>query len=78
MSDCKDCAAAQVGQHHGFRAGCMGCCARATARGPHYWRVKQAGALDRQYRQALEHFKLTHEQVKAADAADFMRREVKR
>ena len=53
-----------------FAANCRGCCARAAARSPHFFRVKQAGSLDREYRRLLEQFKLTHDEVKAAYAAD--------
>jgi hypothetical protein len=64
--------------HHGYRAACAGCQARAMARSPHYFRCKQAGRLDAEYRAALQAVGLTHDQVKAAEAEDFMRREVSR
>lgn len=71
---CPDCTAASTAMHHGFRAGCDGCRARALARGPYFFACKQAGKLNPLYLQQLERLGLTHEQVKAADAADFMRR----
>lgn len=70
MTECSACAAAAKKVSHLFHAGCMGCCARACARGQDFQRVRKAGALDRQYRNALQHFGLTHDEVKAAAAAD--------
>jgi hypothetical protein len=67
---CADCTAAAKRPHYGFAEGCSGCCARAAARGPHFYRVRKAGALDRQYRALLQQFGLTHESVKAAAASD--------
>lgn len=67
---CKDCLAAASKRHHGFTGGCVGCCARSIARGKHFARVRKAGVLDGDYRALLAQFKLTHEQVKAAAAAD--------
>jgi len=67
---CHDCAIAATQTHHGFSAGCIGCCARAAARSPQYARVRDAGKLDRDYRALLEQFKLTHEQVKQASWLD--------
>lgn len=67
---CPDCATAARELHHGFTAKCPGCCARAAARSPHYARVKAAGTQDRQYRALLEQMGLSHDQVKAAAAAD--------
>lgn len=72
---CKDCLSAAVRRHHGFAMGCRGCCARAAARSHHFHRVKQAGRLDSEYRRLLDHFKLTHDEVKAAQAADAMSKE---
>lgn len=67
---CEDCATAAVTQHHGFTAGCAGCCARAASRSPHFDRVRKLGRLDSGYRMLLDEFRLTHDQVKAASAAD--------
>jgi hypothetical protein len=67
---CEDCTLAAAQPHHGFRANCRGCCARAAARSPHFARVKAAGQQDRPYRALLEQFGLTHSDVKAAAAAD--------
>jgi carboxylesterase type B len=70
MSPCEDCATAARELHHGFRNGCPGCCARAAARSPHFRRVRDNGTQDRQYRALLEQMGLSHDQVKAAAAAD--------
>jgi hypothetical protein len=70
MTDCEDCTLAARQLHHGFRAKCSGCAARAAARSPHFARVKTSGMQDRAYRGLLEQFELTHDQVKAAAAAD--------
>jgi len=75
---CPDCQAAATAAHHGFRASCSGCKARAFSRGPHFFEAKRAGKLNPVYLQQLERLGLTHDQVKAADADDFMRREVSR
>lgn len=76
--ECFDCMAAAAGVHHGFVNGCVGCCARAAARSPHFDRVRKAGSLrgDYGYRSLLEQFKLTHEQVKDAAASDAMHKAV--
>lgn len=74
---CADCTRAGAELWHGFRSGCAGCRARAMARGPHYFRCRNAGRLDAEYRVALQSVGLTHDQVKAADAADFMSRRPK-
>lgn len=71
MTDCIDCDMAAKKSWHGFRNGCAGCCARAIARGPHFYRVRTQGVQDRHYRQLLQEFGTTHEQVKAAAAVDF-------
>ena len=68
--NCPDCTTAAEHPHHGFTAGCIGCCARAAARSPQYARVRDAGKLDRDYRALLEQFQLTHEQVKQASWLD--------
>lgn len=70
MNSCPECQTASAQPHHGFAMGCAGCCARAAARSPHFFRVRQAGMQDRQYRALLEQFGLTHDQVKAAHASD--------
>lgn len=69
-AECPDCAAAAREVWHVFRADCIGCRARAMARSPHFRRVRDAGAQDRPYRQMLQQFELTHEQVRAAAQAD--------
>lgn len=72
---CLDCSTAAEQQHHGFMADCPGCCARAAARSPHFARVRKLGKQDRGYRALLEHFGLSHEQVKAAADADAVTKE---
>lgn len=67
---CPNCATAAQVMHHGFTAGCAGCCARAAARSPHYRRCLDKGVQDREYRRLLEQFKLTHEQVREAARVD--------
>lgn len=71
---CPDCKAAAEREHHGFQANCRGCRARGAARSPHYRRARESGMQDRPYRALLQQFELTHEQVRAAAAADFMLR----
>lgn len=67
---CLDCDLAAKRRHHGFRANCRGCAARSLVRSPHFRRVQQAGVQDRQYRAALQQMGVTHEEVRAAHAAD--------
>lgn len=70
MSTCPDCTQAAITEWHGFRADCDSCKARAMARSPHYRRCRDAGQQDRAYRQMLQQFGLTHEQVRTAALAD--------
>ncbi len=70
MSTCPDCTQAAITEWDVFRGDCLGCRARGVARGPHYRRCRDAGAQDRAYRQMLQQFGLTHEQVRAAAQAD--------
>lgn len=71
---CLACQISAQREHHEFLANCVGCCARAAARGPHFFRVRKAGALDRQYRAMLQQFGLTHDLVKSAAALDVVSR----
>jgi hypothetical protein len=71
MSTCPDCTAAAQALHWRFTDGCTGCRARGVARGSHYRRCRDAGAQDRAYRQMLQQFGLTHEQVREAAQADY-------
>ena len=71
---CPDCETAARVIHHGFRANCPGCAARAVSRGPNYRRCLAAGIQDRLYRDELELMKTTHEAVRAAAAADQLNR----
>jgi hypothetical protein len=70
LTECKACAKAAARVSHEFHAGCRGCAARSLVRGPHFRRVQQAGMQDRQYRGALQQMGVTHEEVRAAAAAD--------
>ena len=67
---CADCALAARRRWHGFRAGCRGCCARAAARSPQFFDARKRGCVTREYRRLLDQFGLSHEDVKAAAAAD--------
>lgn len=68
--DCQQCEAAAKAEWHGFRSGCLGCAARAVARGPNYRESLAAGTQTRKYRSELDLLKVTHDQVRAAHAAD--------
>lgn len=68
---CRDCTAASQRSHWEFASDCKGCIARGVARGPHFRRCRDAGQLDRAYRQQLQQAGVTHDQVKEAAAADF-------
>ena len=67
---CTACTDAARKVSHLFHAGCRGCCARACARGQDFQRVRKQGVQDHRYRLALQQFGLTHDEVKAANAAD--------
>ncbi len=71
---CPDCTAAAQRSHWMFTAGCRGCIARGVARLPQFRKVRDAGVLDRAYRQLLEQAGVTHDEVKRAAAADFEQR----
>lgn len=73
---CEDCTTASQEPHHGFKAGCPGCCARAISRGLNYFESLKQGQQTRRYRAELQQFGMTHQQVKDAAQADVMRREV--
>jgi hypothetical protein len=70
---CHDCQAALVGPSHGFTASCKGCAARAISRGPNYRAALDSGRQGAMYRDELHKLGVTHEDVKAAAAADAMR-----
>jgi hypothetical protein len=74
MTACPDCIKSATELWHGFRANCEGCAARGVGRGPNFRRVRDAGRLDRKYRSELDLVGVTHDQVKAAHAADFAER----
>ncbi len=70
MSDCPECAKAAQVEHWHFSEGCAGCCARSLAR-----IFLRRGERGQRYKRALEQFKLSDEQVRAAHAADAFCRE---
>lgn len=70
METCPACDKAASQVTHEFRWGCRRCCARACARGQDFQRVRKQGVQDHRYRLALQQFRLTHDEVKAAAAAD--------
>jgi hypothetical protein len=72
---CRECIAAAVRPWHGFASDCKGCAARAIARGPNYRQAQAGGRQDWKYRAELEALGVTHEQVKAAAAADALAKE---
>lgn len=68
---CPACTQAAAVPHWGeFVADCRGCCARAAARSPQFFAARQTGTQTRAYRALLEQFGLTHDEVRAAHAAD--------
>lgn len=68
---CNDCAAASRGDCWEFTAGCRSCCARAASRMPQARKQRSGdGFQDRDYRRLLDQFDLSHEEVRAAAAAD--------
>lgn len=67
---CSACERAATRVSHEFQAGCRGCCARSIGRSPQFAAARKAGIVDHQYRRLLDQFGLTHDQVKAAVAAD--------
>jgi hypothetical protein len=69
-STCDDCAAAALRPHHIFMATCAGCRARSVARSQPFYLARRAGRQEPDYIALRESLGLTHEQVKAAYAAD--------
>lgn len=67
---CPACIASAAEVHYEFRMGCLGCAARAVSRGPNWRRCRDAGRQDSRYQGELRQLGVTHEQVKAAAAAD--------
>lgn len=67
---CHDCEASRRALWHGFKAECMGCKARAVARSPQFSECRKSGKQALAYRALLSKVGVTHEQVKAAFAAD--------
>jgi hypothetical protein len=71
---CPACLAAQRELSHLFFAACPGCAARSVARGPNFAEARKTGRQDWKYRDELRLLKVTHDQVKAAHASDFINR----
>lgn len=67
---CSDCVQATLTSWHGFTARCLGCAARAVARGVNYSAARKQGAQTRLYRAELELYGVTHEQVREAAKVD--------
>jgi hypothetical protein len=68
--ECFECVAAAAGVHHGFRFGCAGCDARTVSRSQAFAAARSDGRLTSEYLALLGALKVTHEQAKAAHAAD--------
>ena len=73
LTMCPACLEAAQRVSHSFND-CAGCRARAVARDPRFHEARKAGKLTPLYRRMLEQAQLTHDQVKAAHAADAMSR----
>ncbi len=74
MTDCQDCAAAEVKVWSAFIAGCKGCQARAIARSPQCYAAAKAGRQTAAYRELLQRFEVTHAQVLEAAQRDYQTR----
>jgi ribosomal protein L37AE/L43A len=70
MTSCPACEKAARVRSHDFMADCDGCKARAAGRMPQFAEARKAGVQTHAYRRLLQQFGLTHEQVRAAVAAD--------
>lgn len=68
--ECFDCISAATSEWHGFVDGCKGCAARAASRSWATWEARGAGRQSSLYLSLLETHGVTHDQVKAAAAAD--------
>jgi hypothetical protein len=72
---CPDCTRSAAELWHGFTHGCPGCAARAVSRGPNYRESHAAGKQTRKYRDELQQFGVSHQQVIDAAAADALTKE---
>jgi hypothetical protein len=72
---CPACDAAHRIVSHLFHANCAGCAARAIARGRNFRKAQKDGIQDRWYRRELEQFGVTHAEVLAEHARDFLEKE---
>lgn len=71
---CEDCTKAAEQRWHGYSGSCKGCAARAVARGPNFAYARKTGTQNWRYRDELRLMGVTHDQVKAAHAADIHER----
>jgi hypothetical protein len=71
---CRACESSTRQVCHEFHADCTGCAARSVARGPNFAEARKTGRQDWKYRDELRLLKVTHDQVKAAHASDFINR----
>lgn len=69
--NCPACTEASERMSSRFVMGCLGCIARGVSRMPNFRDSQEQGRLTHKYRLQLEEAGVTHEQVKAARAADF-------
>lgn len=74
QGECEQCAKSEVQLWCLFDDSCMGCRARMLSRGPFHFEARRRDRQTRDYRRALEINGITHEQVKAALAKDYMGR----
>lgn len=72
---CPDCTRSAAEPWHGFLHGCQGCAARAVSRGPNYREALTSGRQTWKYREELQLVGVTHDEVRAAAAADALGKE---
>lgn len=70
LASCEYDESARRSAHWYFTAHCRGCCARSAARSPHFFDSRKTERQTTGYRMLLQQFGLTHDEVKAAYAAD--------
>lgn len=67
---CEHCTAAAQGPHYVYSASCKACQARDIAGGPVFFRCREAGKQDKEYRSLLQLRGVTHEAVVRASEAE--------
>ena len=70
LTYCKDCDAASKIHHHGFKADCAGCNARAVARSPEFSEAIKTNKKWPGYLSLLGMIDVTHNQAKEAARND--------